>query len=709
MKHFINTPDRYKRNFSLIPTYLRDAPMYLHLQTGRPIEECYAYVKKETGPGGKMAMVMPEARVLVRGKNGDRKEETVLYQDYLDTIENNGEILSPSMTAYLPITVKESILGEYVNANMQRRGLAKKEKFSAKMAKNFIMEAFYEGLQTSLKIKNNSLSGAHCSPLTSGCRTATSYANATNEKFLAGNRHYWAPDVVTSNVVSIINLTNLTRFESMLSHYGIRAPTVEETMECITYSSNLYWRNPEELATIQNLVNNLSDVQRSAFVYTGDLYHLAKCNPDVVRDFLTAMSTLTVVASETPDDDMKAVDGNAQAFLSLLFGAQIKGVKFDDIAKKCPQTWGFMGTKARELISVLDHYEELIKVLWVSDNMIPSVAVIPGMIRRAVVTSDTDSTIFTTQHWTQWYVGQLDFSERSNGIAATMVYLVSEMVKHVLAKLSANIGVAPKHLHKLSMKNEYIFPIFVLTSRSKHYYAYISAGEGNLYSDFETEIKGVALRSSSVPPDIIKRSKDLIQEIMDTVVAGKKISIVKILRDVAGIERGIIQSLESGSYSLMSRATIKTAESYKNPESSNYIYYDLWESVFAHKYGHAPAPPYSAIKVSVDANNPTKLKEWIAGFEDRSTADMFTQWLQKKGRKEVSTLFLPEDVLSGQGIPKEIVSGINVRQLVGGVMESFYLILESLGIYMKNDNLTRLVSDVDYNDNNQLTDMTQAA
>jgi hypothetical protein len=181
------------------------------------------------------------------------------------------------------------------------------------------------------------------------------------------------------------------------------------------------------------------------------------------------------------------------------------------------------------------------------------------------------------------------------------------------------------------------------------------------------------------------------------VIAGEKISYRKILSEVAEIENGIRASIEAGKYDLMSRTSIKGPESYKDANSSNYIHYEMWEDVFANKYGHTPPPPYSAIKVSVDAPNPTKLKEWIANMGDPAISANFEAWIAKRGRKDVTMLLVPEAVVSSSGIPKELVRGVNIRELIAGVMEAFYLILESLGIYMKNRNLTRLASDTDWN------------
>ena len=118
------------------------------------------------------------------------------------------------------------------------------------------------------------------------CRSATSYANANNEKFLYGNRHYYSPDVVKANIVSIVQHSDMEAFERVMIAWQLRHPTVEEAMGCVKRGSMAYWRNPEQLSLIEELLTALRPVERSAFVYTNDLYHLALLNPAFVHEFL---------------------------------------------------------------------------------------------------------------------------------------------------------------------------------------------------------------------------------------------------------------------------------------------------------------------------------------------------------------------------------------------------------------------------------------
>lgn len=716
MHHFVNPPVSYKRNVNLQKTYLEDAARYLVTMRGISYEKALAYVSSQVAPEGPLAMRDPATMVLVRGPNGDREQRTMRFSQFLQSVYEDQQSLSPSMTAYIHPDKKKSLLAVYIDANLDRRKKAKHEMFVAKMAGDEAAANIGNSKQTTFKIKNNSLSGAHSSPytilwnksshstLTSTCRVATSYGNTNNEKFLYGNRHYWCPDIARNNIISIINHTDLARMEQVMAKFELVAPTVGEVMDLLHRCCNEYWRDQKEMNSLLELVTKLTDTERAAFAYTSDIYHLGISNPKFVREFLRRLSHHP--AEPLPADEAKAwikkMDGNLEAFVFMLCSKELGGGTMKDawgnktnitLEEARPDDYGRVGAAAKSVIETLDHYEEFIRCFWVSDNLPASIFHAPGILRRSAVTSDTDSTIFTVQYWTEWYRGKLDFSKESEDIASTMVYLAGQLIRHILATTSGAMGVASQYVNKLSMKNEYYFPVFSLTSRAKHYYAYRAAQEGNVLKELELEIKGVALRNSNVPPEITNKAHGLIRYVMNSVMAGRKLNAAQILRFVAKVEDGIRQGVKDGSYALLSKMQIKGEDAYKNPESSNFIHYDFWESVFAETYGHAPPPPYVAIKVPVELGRKQDVEKWLKEMENQGIAERIRTWMEKYGKDKMAVMYLPEQVLAVTGIPKEIITAVNIRPLIIQTVEAFYLILESLGIFMKNNDQTRLVSD----------------
>lgn len=708
MKHFMKPLESYRRDYDLIGTYIQDTATYLARRTGQPMERCVEFVKESIHPNtGRRPLHIPDALLLQRNKYGDRERTAMPFTTFLRDIQEKGEILSPSLASYVHPSKKRSLLAQYIEGNLKKRSTAKKEMFTAEMKGDMVLRAIKNATQTTMKIKNNSLSGAQCSPftvlwnksahstLTSTCRTATSYGNANNEKFLVGNRHYWSPDIVKSNIISIINHSDYPAIEAAMRNHNLACPSVEQTMACINRSTEPYWRSERHTAEIRLLVESLSDIERAAFVFTSDLYHLAQVNPMFVRRFFAEMSIKPneCLSMEDAKHWTSQMDDNLRAFISMLCAKELAGQTLRD-AESRPDDYGVVGAATRQVIKTLDRYQDLIKAFWVTDNLPASIYYLPSIMRRTAITSDTDSTIFTVQYWTEWYCGQLDFSETSLAVANTAVYLTGQLIRHILARFSANMGVSPDQITRLSMKNEFYFPVFGLTPRAKHYFANVSAQEGNVFDQMKMEIKGVALRNSNVPPALTDASHALMRYMMDSIMAGRKISLMQVLRYVALKEKAIHDSVFAGEFEYLKSMQIKSKDSYKDTaKSSNYDHYTLWQEVFAAKYGTAEEPPYRAIKIPLDTNSPTKMREWLASIEDRAIADKLEAWLNRSGRKAMTQLLLPESMVGVHGIPAEIVPVVDIRGTITQVMEGFYILLECLGYFMRNDHNTRLVSD----------------
>lgn len=302
MDHFIRPLETYRRDIDLIQTYIDDQAFHLHKLTGQPLERCTEFVTKNISPEGRRPLQIPKVGLLMRNKYGDREKKILPLNVLLNDIRQKNEILSPSLTAYTNPQVRESSLAKYIVTNLKKRNEAKGRMFEAIMSGDAIQEAIHEAAQTTLKIKNNSLSGAQCSPftilwnktahstLTSTCRCATSYGNANNERFLMGNRHYWSPDITRNNIISIVRHSDIDRIRRTMERYGLKYPSVDDVMQLIERSTSPYWRSQRHLTGLQKLVETLDEAERAAFLFTSNLFDLAKVNPDFVRDLLKRLS-----------------------------------------------------------------------------------------------------------------------------------------------------------------------------------------------------------------------------------------------------------------------------------------------------------------------------------------------------------------------------------------------------------------------------------
>ena len=370
----------------------------------------------------------------------------------------------------------------------------------------------------------------------------------------------------------------------------------------------------------------------------------------------------------------------------------MKGKGKDYEAIKGSKEIHIVASTSENIANVMLEYALFIKAIMVTDNVPASISYFPDSIRRAALTSDTDSTIFTVQDWVMWYKGNMSFDAEAVAVASTMIFIASQAIIHILARMSVNTGIERSRIHQIAMKNEFYFPVFVPTSVGKHYFASISCQEGNVYDKIKREIKGVHLKNSNSPKEITNAASEMMNEIMDTVMKGEKLSLYYYIKRVADIERYVYEGIKKGSFFRLGQ--IKSPDSYKNePESSPYLHYLLWTKVFAPKYGTFSEPPYDVIHVSTKLVGSNKTQAWLQSIEDKEFAARMESFLLEYGKKDLPTIQIPVDAVAS-GIPEEIKSVINERDIVANLCKIFYLILETLGYYVFNDNRTFLVSDM---------------
>jgi hypothetical protein len=703
---FVLPADRYGRDIDVLGHYVRQAVSYLATMTGASPGECLKFVQSNLQPGGSFPFVDPEVTYLQRNENGDRELKTDTLQTFLRVAVSQRELIAPTFTTYLHPQVRESLLTGFIGANKIQRGIAKRAMFRARSEGNTLLEIYKDKEQTNMKLSSNACSGAHVSAstplfnpsahstLTSNCRVTASYGSANNEKLLAGSRHYWSPDVVKNNITSIRLNTDYEALEGAMNRFGIRVPDAADTMACILRSTRLYFRNPAQHHLIGQYVSKLTPPERSAFVYTGDLYHLRQYNETVIRTFIGKLASRVDVVHPEPDAVLASASSEIVAFAVQLCPDEMRGKKLEDIAGTPAQ--GIVASSVANIQATLHEYRDFIRAFFVTGNVPASVAAFPESIRRVALMGDTDSTLFTVQEWVIWFNnGRLGFDARSQAVAAALVFLASMTVAHLLARMSANFGVEEKRLFDTVMKNEYRFITFTPTPVAKHYYAHIDCREGQLYAEPEAEIKGVHLKSSSAPPAITARARNLMIGIMTTVAREEKLSLTKILGEISTIEHEIIDSvMQRSSCEYFRIGQIKPAAAYTlPPERSVYAHYLFWNATFGPKYGMTGAPPYTAIKIPVDIGSPTRIRTWLTTMPDQELAARLGAWLASHGRNSLTTFYVPEEAIHAGGVPREILERVAIRKLVKDTMKTFYLVLESLGVGMENRQISHLVSD----------------
>lgn len=699
MNIFTRPIPEYKRELDILGYARDDLAFYLSKIENISLKEAQEYVLKNVKANP------VSAKMLVRGDNGDRSLNVLNLNEWLDDVIKNKLLIAPSLTTYLPPSIKKSVLAEYIQHNMKLRKNDKKAMFLWRMRKDEQKAAMYKVLQESRKIKNNSLSGTHSSPstpwynlsnhssLTSTCRCATSYANSNNEKFIGGLRHYFVPFMVMSHITVSARHSNLQAIEQAIKEFNLHTPTAEECIDIVRYSTQYYWVNEEYEKEIYEYLLSLTPIERAAFAYTGDMYHIEKYNPEFIKAFFTDMCRMVEGKCDNAKEIISSLDDNFLATSTYLCAPIIKGHSLSDAETDKPEAYQAVALTSLNLKETLIKYRSFVEGFLRQEYLPLSIADFPESMRKSVPTSDTDSTIFTIQYWCHKY-GDTPYSHATNSIQYVMTFLIAGLTEHTLKMYSKNLGIQDSQLGQLEMKNEYIFPTFGLTSLAKHYFNYMSAQEGNVYDKLVTDIKGVNMRSSNAPPEVNANCKALIEKIMSMQINGEKIYLKDIIAPIAQQELEIINALLFGDSNVYNTVQIKDHISYtQGTNAPAYKAHLFWNQVFGDKYGQAPILPYRAIKVGVNIKNKTALKSWLDSLTDGPVKNNLKRWVEEESKKDVTTFRLPKSTIETSGIPEEIRPIINIRKLALEIMKPYYYFLESAGIFMLNEKNTRLISE----------------
>lgn len=694
---FLREKSYYKRDINPIKHWVEQSSFYLHKMTGDPYDVCLEWVGKNISN----KMVAPNAadpvmHYFYRDDNKDRHRTASSLSTYIREIVSNNYILAPSGTAYLRPEQEPSFLVEFVEDNVAKRSKAKKEMFVAKSKGDKDLAAKKNNTQNNMKLYNNSLSGTFGtvasvlfnptghSSLTSTIRSVSSFSNASNERVLSGNRHYWSKDVALNNLIAVTSDINYEEISQVMEKYQLVYPTTHDVMDCVRRSSDMYWRDLKGWDEIQRYIDTLTKEERAAFVYNGDLYHLKKHNDAFVRKILTELSCKVVGQVK---DAQSAIHSIPEEIVN--YGHQIcfkemqgKGKRYEEV--DADGNLGTLVLTCRNVLQTLDKYRDFFRCIFLTRSIPPTTAHIRNMVRHNVTLSDTDSTMFAVDDYVTWYFGRIRFTPEAYALAGSVVFITSQTVAHILAVFSANVGVVEEKLHGLAMKPEYTFPVFGLTSVAKHYFTGKIIQEGNVYDKLDMEIKGVHLKNSSSPPDLMATAFETMQSIIETIMREEPISLLGFLTNCADIERKIINSLMAGEITYYRKGKVKDPKAYTTEElKSPYVHHLFWEIVFKDKYGSISPPPYSVLKIPTHLITPTKTAKWLQSLPDRDVANKLTEWMRITGKTKLTTIYLPALHVSAYGLPDEVKSVIDTKRIVLDLMNVFRMISETLGFFLK--------------------------
>lgn len=701
---FFLDKSHYKDPINPLKSYIEQLTNYIEKMKGWPFEKAkkaaYDIVRKHFKD--------PQMKCFERLENGDKVlKDTTVYKYIADNLKQQN-IIAPTFTTYMPGRIRKSILSEFIFVSVAKRSVAKKESQRAKAEGNILLADNKNNEQNNLKTYNNSMSGAFAqeacilhnpanhSTLTSVTRTMTSLSNANNERIIAGNRYYPRGIDVLNNIIYISTYTDINKIEEAINTFGLHIPTVRETVQVLKYSSDLYFfDNKYYQEKIIPYLEKLSPYQLASICYSGDFYHLRKFNSDFVRNLLETMCFRIDIQERDPEvvGKIHKVDENIINFVHHIFFKELKGrgKVYGEIYEKVPLLVESIYHTCKNVEKVLMNFKLFFNTFFMHSIMPCNSFRLKNMRRRTVVLSDTDSTCFTLDEWVKWYGnGEFHISDKTIAIGGAISYITTQAIVNLLRVLSANMGVDPDLIDKLGMKNEFLWLIHVPAEVSKHYYAYTVLQETSVLGEPEIEIKGVHLKNSAVAKIMIDDGKRLMKDVLEKLSNNKKIKLQDIVEHVIRLEDSIIQSVYKGESSFLKKSKIKSKDAYiEEPAKSPFGRHLFWNEVFGLKYGDFPPPPYDVVKIPTIVKTKTALLQWLASIEDVELRTSLQAWLNKNNKTKLPTIYLNDGYVLANGIPKEIISIIDIHRIVLDVTIQHRAIIETLGMLLYKEKMIK--------------------
>lgn len=704
MEVFVKDLKEYKQYMNPLEDYLKTMSNYLQRKFNLPKEQIENYIKeaiKENQP------VNPTVKYNKKDMNGDMNTETNKLTAYLKEVKEDDDIIVPTFTTYINHDKKESLHSIFITINKNARAVDKKKAFHAKLKNDIENYNYYNTTQSKRKTTNNSLSGAYASngtilfnesghsTLTSITRCVSGIGNAISEIVVGGNRYFRTPEALINYILTVIQHSNLSLVEEVLEEYRMHIPTLEEAFEKLLFSSRWYWTSLEKEEEVRSLLKNLTDVERAAIVYTNDMWSVKDFNDSLTRELMEGISfpCKDPHYSRDPLKDLKEEFEGTDNLVRYIFAKEIKGriLDYEAMLKEEDPLVYAMASTSKKVKETLYYFSKFFKAFFLTDILPPNVAYIQDMFRLNIVLSDTDSTCCAYDKWVDWYYeGKEKDLDRYIGVAGGIMTITTQLIAHNLKVFYHNLNIRPKYGDLLQMKNEFFWPVFVTSNKSKHYFASTMIREGNVYKTLEREKKGVHFISSTYASIIADTTNYLMDYITNTVEYNNKVSLKHMCTKVADIERQILNDFNTNKYYMFKRDSIKHFKAYKNgPTESKYVYHTLWNTVFGEKYGKMDEPPYTIYNIPLEVENKTDFEEMVQDMSQRDPelGVRFLDFCQQYNKSNISTIRIPKLILDRSGIPYEIKDRVAIRKTIRQMCYSLYEVLTTVGFYKKEEQL----------------------
>lgn len=676
--------ENFARTSSIMEEYRKNMLLYVQRlfpeQSELELKQQIDAIIKETYTASTLKYVQSPEPGVINLREDNLLEVTNKFNDY---------IITPYGAAYDPVAVRRSLFSDYIEDNQGNRKIVKHKMFiaDAKGDKNEVQMLNLE--QMNIKININVLSGVMLSSVTfrSGINynaiTATSRFNVMAaysmvELCMASNHYFRSEDAAINWIINVLRVyPGDAAFEACIEQYKLSIPGVETVFEY--YREQVINYSPFcQCEEIRKLIYALPQLELAFILYAVNFQKIVQENTSSFLPMFEQMLDLSNV--QLVEGDIPPVAKLKDDVLSILtvvmLASDIGKITLDDIDKEHPE----LARKIYSTYCYLDVQLRSLEPLFKTLIMLPVVASDIGshnnMIRNMILLSDTDSILFTNVNWISWFSNSIKITDHSTNFNALIVSIISRLLEHMFAYISASMNIDCENMKVIAMKNEFMYDLFLRTPISKHYAGYIKYREGQRQDPYKFDLKGKNFKGSDLCKETTTYVKWFIKYVFDTFLQNYQLDPNDMIAKTIIFEQRIKKSIEQGEVTFLMQKPIQLRQSYKTPESSNYFFYELWQAVFAEKYGdlNPPQKTKELPILEICAQNTHHLNHMKEANPD--IHEKLLKFLAQHPKKKISRTLIPMDI----PIPEELRSIANYRKVCSANCYSLDLLLRSFNI-----------------------------
>lgn len=689
----------YDPNSPMAKTYKEAANYLLHLSfpqlTKNEIDAAIDWAVAEN--------IMNPMAVLDNNYTKENSEITLL--DIANYIINKKPIIASNGTMYKPHGTVPNLIYTLLDGFINDRKKEKKEMF--KYPKGSEMYERHQLNQLLLKIDANGFYGCSgmysciyynfytATAITAQGRSCNSAAALFFEAFLNNNVPFGSFEELLMFIYHVTTETRRFKDSEVLD----RDITLEECFFKLIHSTGFGWvPTMRECEILWEMLHSLSQTDINRLFYKNNLFNFAD-NSQVMKAIIYMLCKLDTPYLD-PNECPEIIEEELTIFYDLMYEFVYYDKQIIDRVEK-------MASLIRSVSIIQDTDSCIISYDGWYNYVLEHTIGVPMMIKstetdliKAVEDYKEVMVSFKPVTDYEFINEELIESERlidpmviipQDGLKYSIInilaYCTSKMVNDFMSKYVDNANAQKEGVScLLSLKNEFTFARALITDAKKHYATKVVLQEGNdIPEDERLDVKGMeAFVKSTINPTVQEKMKRVLYE---DILNADEIDQIKLLKDLAMIEREIYDSIIRGEKIYYKPVKVKSMSSYENPMriqgiKASVVYNALHEPG-TEALDLTTQNPVDIIKVEITPRNIEKIKDSNPYVYEKAM-ELFQI---KEFENGIDSIAIPYS----EPVPNWVLNFVRISEIINNNIGNFPL--ESVGLYrgQKTNNYTNLI------------------